>query len=198
MYAEPIAGSTLVAASDVVTTIRPNPRGPHVAGGGTRRREDPVEVDVDHAVPALVGVALERALLDSRALAACPGADEADAWIDAGVRERDVEPAVRLRRLVDRAVEGGVIRHVGDDAPHVEPFACSRDACAATASASTSISVTRAPCAASTSPYASPSPLAPPVTMAPKPADVETRGNVHVQLPPVISLAAEPIAHAPL
>ena len=27
MYAEPIAGSTLVAASDVVMTIRPNPRG---------------------------------------------------------------------------------------------------------------------------------------------------------------------------
>ena len=27
MYAEPIAGSTLVAASEVVTTIRPNRRG---------------------------------------------------------------------------------------------------------------------------------------------------------------------------
>ena len=27
MYAEPIAGSTLVAASEVVTMIRPNPRG---------------------------------------------------------------------------------------------------------------------------------------------------------------------------
>jgi hypothetical protein len=32
------------------------------------------------------------------------------------------------------------------------------------------MSVTRAPCAASTSPYASPSPLAPPVTMTPNPA----------------------------
>src|SRR3984893_13426241 len=50
------------------------------------------------------------------------------------------------------------------------PSPWSRDACAATAPASTSISVTRAPCAASTSPYASPSPLAPPVTIVPNPA----------------------------
>ena len=49
-------------------------------------------------------------------------ADETDARIDAGVRERDVEPAVCLRRLVDRAIEGGVIGHVGDRAPHVEPL----------------------------------------------------------------------------
>ncbi len=81
-----------------------------------------VEVDVDHAVPALVAVALERAVLHSRPLAAGPGADETDARIDAGVRERDVEPAVGLRRLVDRTIEGSVIGHVGDRAPHVEPL----------------------------------------------------------------------------
>src|SRR5262245_23590857 len=50
------------------------------------------------------------------------------------------------------------------------PSPRSRSACSSTPSASRSISVTRAPCAASTSPYASPSPLAPPVTIAPKPA----------------------------
>ena len=61
-----------------------------------------VEVDVDDAVPAFVGVALERALLDARPLASGPSGDEADAGVDAGVRERDVEPAVRARRLVDR------------------------------------------------------------------------------------------------
>ena len=113
----------MVAASDVVTTIRPNPRGRMWRAAARAVAKIPVEVDVDHAVPALVGVALERALLHSRPLAACPGADEADSWIDAGVRERDVEPAVRLRRLVDRAIERGVIRHVGDGAAHVEPFA---------------------------------------------------------------------------
>ena len=102
--------------------ILPNRAGTHVAGRGARRREDPVEVDVDHAVPALVGVALERAFLHSRPLAARPRADEADARVDAGVRERDVEPAVGVRRLVDRAIEGGMIGHVGDGAPHVEPL----------------------------------------------------------------------------
>ena len=65
-------------------------------------------------------VALERALLHSWPLASGPGADETDARIDAGVRERDVEPAVCLRRLVDRAIEGSVIGHVGDRAPYVE------------------------------------------------------------------------------
>ena len=62
------------------------------------------------------------AVLQSRPLAAGPRADETGAGIDAGVRERDVEPAVRLRRLVDRAIEGSVIGHVGDGAPHVQPL----------------------------------------------------------------------------
>ena len=109
MYAAPIAGSTLVAASEVVTMIRPNLRGPHVAGRCARGREDPVEVDVDHAIPALVAVTLERPLVHPRPLAAGPRADEADAGIDAGVGERDVEPAVELappRRSRDRARRG--------------------------------------------------------------------------------------------
>ena len=48
------------------------PAGTHVPGRGARRREDPVEVDVDHAIPALVAVALERALLHPRPLARPP------------------------------------------------------------------------------------------------------------------------------
>ena len=101
----------------------PEPAGTHVAGGGTRGREDAVEVDVDDSVPALVRVVLERTILSAGSLAADPGTDEADTRIDPGVRERDVEPAVGLRRVVDRPIEGGVIGHVGDGRPHVEPFA---------------------------------------------------------------------------
>ena len=152
MYAEPIAGSTLVAASEVVTTIRPYSARAHVACRGANRREDATEVDVDDAAPALVVVLLDRARGHPWPLSPGPGADEPDARVDACVRERDVEPAVRLRRLVDRAVERRVVGHVGDRAAHVEPLADSRDSCAATASESTSINVTRAPCAASTSP----------------------------------------------
>jgi hypothetical protein len=94
-----------------------------VAGRRARGREHPVEVDVDDAAPALVRVALERSLLHSRPLAAGPGADETGTGVDAGVGERDVEPAVGRRRIVDRAIECGVIGHVGDGAAHVEPLA---------------------------------------------------------------------------
>ena len=94
----------------------------HVTRGGARRGEDAVEIDVDHAVPALVGVELERPLLHARPLPARPRADEPDARIDPGVGEGDVEPAVGLRRLVDDAVESGVIGDVGDRAAHVEPL----------------------------------------------------------------------------
>ena len=135
-----------------MTTIRPNRARAHVADGGARRHEDAVQVDLDHAVPALVRVALERTVLDARPLAAGPAADEPGAGIDAGVREGDVEAAVDLRRLVDRAVEGGVVAHVGDRAAHVEPLALQPGGLLGERVASTSISVTRAPCAASTSP----------------------------------------------
>ena len=100
--------------------IRPKPTRAHVPSRGSRGGEDPVQVDVDHAVPALVGVALERALLHPRPLAPGPGADEADAGIDAGVGEGDIEAAVQLRRLVDRLIEPRVVGDVGDRAPHVE------------------------------------------------------------------------------
>jgi len=52
---------------------------PHVAGRGARGGEDPVQVDVDHPVPALVRVELERALLDAGPLVAGPACDEAGA-----------------------------------------------------------------------------------------------------------------------
>ena len=68
MYAEPTGGSTLVAASDVVTMIL-RTRGGAYGGRRTRRGEDAVEVDLDHAVPALVGVPLERTVLDPWPLA---------------------------------------------------------------------------------------------------------------------------------
>ena len=87
---------------------------------GPRGGEDPVQVDVDHAAPALVRVTLERALLHPRPLAPGPGTDEADAGIDAGVGEGDVEAAVQLRRLVDHLIEPRVVGDVRDRAPNVE------------------------------------------------------------------------------
>ena len=84
------------------------------------------------------------------------------------------------------AIERGVIRHVGDGASHVEPFfleagGLGRDRVGA------DVDVTRAPCAASTSPYASPSPLAPPVTRTPNPVTSNARRRS--------CWSREPIAH---
>ena len=111
----------------------PEPARAHVAGRGARGGEDPVEVDVDHPVPALVGVTLERALVHPRPLAAGPGADEADAGVDAGVGEGHVEPAVQRRRFVDRAIERGMVGHVRGRGPDVEPVARQARRSAATA-----------------------------------------------------------------
>ena len=159
----------------------------HVARRGARGREDPVEVDVDDAVPALVGVALERAVLDAGARVAGPGADEPDTRIDAGVGERDVEPAVGLRRLVDRLIEGGVIGDVGDGAAHVEPFALQPrglrgdrvgvevDQRHASAVRREHLAVREAESAGTAGDDHA------------EPGHVEPRGNVHAALPPVIS-----------
>ena len=100
----------------------------HVPGRGPRGGEDAVEVDVDHAVPARVRVDLERAVLHPRALPAGPCSDEPDARIDARVGERDVETAVLRGGLVDRAVERGVVGHVGDGPANVEPLTLRRSA----------------------------------------------------------------------
>ena len=95
----------------------------HVAGGGASGREHAAEVDVDHAVPALVAVALELALGHPRPLVSRPGPDETGARVDPGVGERDVEPAVQAGRLVDHGVQHGVVGHVGNRGSHVEAFA---------------------------------------------------------------------------
>ena len=84
-----------------------------MSGGCTCGREDAVEIDLDHTVPALVGIALERAVLESGSLAARPASHEPDTRIDARVRERHVEATVCLRSLVDCPIESGVIRDVG-------------------------------------------------------------------------------------
>jgi hypothetical protein len=101
----------------------PGPSRAHVAGGGARRGEDPVEVDLDDPVPALVAVALERAVGRPCRPAAAREADEAWAGIDPGVGKRDIEPAVHRRRFVDHAIQRGPVSHVRDRSPHVEPFA---------------------------------------------------------------------------
>ena len=117
-----------------------------MAHGRAGGREDPVEVDVDHPVPALVAVALEFALRYARPLGARPRPDEPDAGIDARVRKRDVEPAVQSRRLVDRVIEGVVVGHVSDRGPYVEPICLEAVTPAPQLDRlSTSISVTRAP-----------------------------------------------------
>ena len=83
------------------------------------RREHAVEVDVDHPVPPLVGVRLERTVVVARPLGSGPPADEAGARVDARVGEGDVEPAVRRDRGVERGIEAGVIGHVDDLAANV-------------------------------------------------------------------------------
>src|SRR6185503_625945 len=50
--------------------------------------------------------------------------DEADARVDPRVRKRDVEPTVDVCRLVDHAVERGVVGHVGNRAAHLDALAC--------------------------------------------------------------------------
>ena len=169
--------------------ILPNLRGRMWRAAARAVAKIAVEVDVDHAVPALVGVALERAVLHPRPLAAGPRADETDARIDAGVRERDVEPAVRFRRLVDRAIEGGVIGHVGDRAPHVEPFALQAgrlrgDRVGVDVDQRHPRAVRREHLA-----VCEPEPAGTAGDDHAEPGHVEPRGNVHAPLPPVMSFA---------
>ncbi len=102
--------------------IRPNRRGRIWRTAARAVAKIPLEVDVDHPVPALVAVALEFAVRYARPLGARPRPDEPDAGIDARVRKRDVEPAVQRRRLVDRVIERVVVGHVSDRSPYVEPI----------------------------------------------------------------------------
>ena len=92
----------------------PGPSRAHVAGGGARRGEDPVEVDLDDRVPALVAVALEHAVGGPRLPAAVREGDEAGAGIEPSVGEYDIEPALHRCRFVDHAIQRGSVSHVRD------------------------------------------------------------------------------------
>jgi peptidyl-dipeptidase Dcp len=96
---------------------------PHVADCCTNRREHAVEIDVDHPVPAVVPVALERPVRYTRTLPANPTADEARPWIDPRIRERDVQPSVDVGCTVDRRLQRGAIGHVRRDTADVEAVA---------------------------------------------------------------------------
>ncbi len=87
-------------------------------GGRAEGGEDAVEVDVDHPLPALIGVVLQRALGVAHPRAG-PAADEAGAGIDPGVGEDHVQLAVFGDRLVEGAVEGGMVGDVDHGAADV-------------------------------------------------------------------------------
>jgi hypothetical protein len=96
--------------------IRPERRGRMCRAAG---RKHAVEIDVDRALPALVGVVLDRAGLDTVAFVADPRIEIAHAGIDSGVGEADVDLAMRLGRSVERAVEGRVVGDIHDLATNV-------------------------------------------------------------------------------
>ena len=100
------------------------------------------------------------------------------------------------RRLVDHAIEVGVVRHVGDDAPHVEPVALQArrlrgDRAGVDVDQRDLRAVRREHLA-----VGEPEPAGTAGDDHAETRHVETRGNVHLQLPPESSLPREPIAAA--
>src|SRR6185312_13245514 len=70
----------------------------------------------DDAVPARIVIILDRAV--RHALLAVHS-DEADARIDSGIGETDIEPAIKFRGLIEGAVERGMIGDVDSHAANV-------------------------------------------------------------------------------
>ena len=114
-----MAGSTLLAASEVVTMMRPERRGRMCRAAARSVANTPLRIHVDHTVPALVGVVLERALRHALAITPHPTVDEAGAGVDAGVGEYHIQAAVQFGGGFDRRFERGMIGHVDRGAAHV-------------------------------------------------------------------------------
>ena len=90
----------------------PSAGGTHVPGRRAQRGEHPIEVHVDDAVPALVGVVLERPLGHPFAVGAHPCRRRFRSRINSGIGEHDIQPAIQGGRRIDRGIERGMIRDV--------------------------------------------------------------------------------------
>ncbi len=71
--------------------------GPHVASRSAHGCKDPVQIDVDDPIPALVGVVFQSALAHPGTLGTDPRSHEAHTRIDPGICEDCVESAVCAR-----------------------------------------------------------------------------------------------------
>ena len=167
MYAAPITASVLIAASDVVTMIRPD------RCGRRCRVADLIVANTPFRLTSITRFQ-RSSLYDSIAPSSLRGRSapahpltKPGARVDARVGEGDVEPSVGRDRGVEGGIEAGVIGHVDDLAANVVARAGEASDLGSIAVPSTSRIVTAAPFSASASANANPSPLAPPVTTTP-------------------------------
>src|SRR5580704_12461144 len=90
-------------------------------GRGAYGRKDAVEIDVDDPVPALITVALERALRIALSLRSDPRADEPRSRVDTSVSTHDIQTPVFPGGFIDRGVERLVIRNVDGFSAYIQP-----------------------------------------------------------------------------